>query len=102
MSPPVTTDVRPEDTSSGKQVLEKSIYTANTLNELKYAAALEAVTYERELLRKQVEELRQRAEAAEERSEAAHERYHESIKTMTRLLEDKREPQPRKRFLGIF
>ena len=47
-------------------------------------------------------ELRQRAEAAEERSEAAAERYHNSIKTMTRLLEDKREAKPRKKFLGIF
>ena len=47
-------------------------------------------------------ELRQRAEAAEARSEAAAERYHDSIKTMTRLLEDKRETKPRKRFLGIF
>jgi len=33
---------------------------------------------------------------------AAAERYHDSIKTMTRLLEDKREPQQRKKFLGIF
>ena len=39
---------------------------------------------------------------AEARSEAAAERYHDSIKTMTRLLEDKREDKPRKRFLGIF
>jgi hypothetical protein len=39
---------------------------------------------------------------AEARSEAAAERYHDSIKTMTRLLEDKREPQKRKKFLGIF
>ena len=69
---------------------------------MSYAATLEAVTHERELLREQVNELRQRAEAAEERSEAAAERYHDSIKTMTRLLEDKREPQKRKRFLGIF
>ena len=45
-----------------------------------------------------VNELRQRAEAAE----AAAERYHDSIKTMTRHLEDKREPQQRKKFLGIF
>ena len=35
--------------------------------------------------------LKQKAEAAEARSEAAAERYHDSIKTMTRLLEDKRE-----------
>ena len=69
---------------------------------MKYAAALEAVTHERQLLREQVNELRQRAEAAEARSEAAAERYHDSIKTMTRLLDDKREPQQRKKFLGIF
>jgi hypothetical protein len=49
-----------------------------------------------------VNELRQKAEAAEARSGAAAERCHDSIKTMTRLLEDKREPQQRKRFLGIF
>lgn len=78
-----------------------SIYRSNTLNEVKYAAALEAVSHERELLRKLVNELRLRAEAAEERSEAAHERYHDSIKAMTRLLEDKREPPQRKKFLGI-
>ena len=56
---------------------------------------LTATTHERELLRQQVNELRQREEAAAER-------YHDSIKTMTRLLEDKREPQKRKKFLGIF
>ena len=72
------------------------------LNEIKYAAALEVVTHERKLLREQVNALQKRAEAAEERSEAAAERYHDSIKTMTRLLEDKREPQKRKKFLGIF
>ena len=43
-----------------------------------------------------------KAEAVEARSEAAAERYHDSIKTITRLLEDKREPQKRKKFLGIF
>jgi septation ring formation regulator EzrA len=69
---------------------------------MKYAAALEAVSHERKLLREQVNELRQRAEAAEERSESAAERYHDSIKTMTRLLEDRREPQKRKRFFRIF
>ena len=42
------------------------------------------------------------AEAVEARSEAAAERYHDSIKTITKLLEDKREPQKRKKFLGIF
>ena len=62
---------------------------------MSYAATLEAVTHERELLREQVNELRQRAEVATER-------YHDSIKTMTRLLEDKRDPQKRKKFLGIF
>lgn len=82
--------------------LDLSIYRTNTINEMKYAAAFEAVSHERKLLREQVAELRQRAEAAEARSEAAAERYHESIKTMTRLLEDRREPKPRKRFLGIF
>lgn len=101
-SPPVTKDVNPISTPPDENALDLSIYRANTINEVKYAAALEAVTHERELLRKQVNELRQRAEAAEERSEAAAERYHDSIKTMTRLLEDKREPQKRKKFLGIF
>ena len=100
--PPVTKDVNPINKAPDENALDLSIYRANTINEVKYAAALEAVTHERELLRKQVNELRQRAEAAEERSEAAAERYHDSIKTMTRLLEDKREPQKRKKFLGIF
>ena len=49
-----------------------------------------------------VNELWQRADAAEAQSEAAAERYHDSIKTMTRLLEDKREPQKSRKFLGIF
>jgi len=39
--------------------------------------------------------LKQKAEAAEARSKAVTERYDDSIKTMRRLLEDKR-------FLGIF
>ena len=101
-SSPVTPDVTPDNTSTSNQPLDLSIYRTNTISELKYAAALEAVIHERKLLREQINELRQRAEAAEERSEAAAERYHDSIKTMTRLLEDKREPQPRKKFLGIF
>jgi DNA-binding transcriptional MerR regulator len=82
--------------------LNLSIYRSNTLNEVKYAAALEAVSHERKLLRQQVNELRQRAETAEARSEAAAERYHDSIKTITKLLEDKREAPQRKKFLGIF
>lgn len=98
----VTSDVNTGNTASQASPLDLSIYRTNTIIELKYAAALEAVTHERKLLREQVNELRQRAEAAEERSEAAAERYHDSIKTMTRLLEDKREPQKRKKFLGIF
>ena len=101
-STPVTPDVTQDDSTSSSEALDLSIYRSNTLNEMKYAAALEAVSHERKLLREQVNELRQRAEAAEERSEAAAERYHDSIKTMTRLLEDKREPQKRKSFLGIF
>ena len=98
----VTPDVNKGNATPKPALLDLSIYRANTINEVKYAAALEAVTHERQLLREQVNELRQRAEAAEARSEAAAERYHDSIKTMTRLLEDKREPQQRKRFLGIF
>ncbi|MDE0968496.1 MAG: helix-turn-helix domain-containing protein [Octadecabacter sp.] len=98
----VNKGVNLDNGTTGQEPLNLSIYRSNTLNEIKYAAALEAVSHERELLRKQVNELRQRAEAAEERSEAAHERYHDSIKNMTRLLEDKREPPQRKRFLGIF
>jgi len=94
--------VTPDETSTTRQPLDLSIYRSNTINEIKYAAALEAVTHERKLLREQVNELRQRAEVAEERSEAAAERYHDSIKTMTRLIEDKREPKQRKKFLGIF
>ena len=57
----VTPDVSPEDTSTTSQPLDLSIYRSNTINELKYAAALEAVTHERKLLREQVNELRQRA-----------------------------------------
>jgi predicted site-specific integrase-resolvase len=98
----VTSDVNTGNTTSQASPLDLSIYRTNTISELKYAAALEAVTHERKLLREQVNELRQRAEAAEERSVVAAERYHDSIKTVTRLLEDKREPQQRKRFLGIF
>ena len=98
----VTPDVNKGNLTSKPAPLDLSIYRANTINEVKYAAALEAVTHERQLLREQVNELRQRAEAAEARSEAAAERYHDSIKTMTRLLEDKRETKPRKKFLGIF
>ena len=101
-STPVTPDQTQDDITSSSKALDLSIYRSNTINEMKYAAALEAVSHERKLLREQVNELRQRADAAEARSEAAAERYHDSIKTMTRLLEDKREPQKRKRFLGIF
>jgi transposase len=100
-----TTVIQPVNTgniSLTSEPLNLSIYSSNTLNEVKYAAALEAVSHERKLLRQQVNELRQRAEAAEARSEAAAERYHDSIKTITKLLEDKREAPQRKKFLGIF
>jgi septation ring formation regulator EzrA len=102
LSTTVIPDVNKGNPSPKPIPLGLSIYRANTINEIKYAAALESVTHERQLLREQVNELRQRADAAEARSEAAAERYHDSIKTMTRLLEDKREPQQRKKFLGIF
>lgn len=98
----VAQDVKEGNPTPQNAPLELSIYRTNTLNEMKYAAALEAVSHERKLLREQVGELRQRAEAAEARSEAAAERYHDSIKTITRLLEDKREKPQRKKFLGIF
>ena len=44
-SPPVTPDVTPDDTSTANQPLDLSIHKSNTINELKYAAALEAVTH---------------------------------------------------------
>jgi DNA-binding transcriptional MerR regulator len=100
-----TTVIQPVNTgniSLTSEPLNLSIYRSNTINEVKYAAALEAVSHERKLLRQQVNELRQRAETAEARSEAAAERYHDSIKTITKLLEDKREAPQRKKFLGIF
>jgi DNA-binding transcriptional MerR regulator len=102
ISTTVTQDVNTGNPNPTSPPLDLSIYRANTLNEVKYAAALEAVNRERELLRQQVNELRHRAETAEARSEAAAERYHDSIKTMTKLLEDKREKPQRKKFLGIF
>ena len=43
-SPPVTPDVTQGDTTNSSQPLDLSIYRANTINEIKYAAALEAVT----------------------------------------------------------
>ena len=101
-SPPVNLNEIRVNPSEDKVPLNLSIYASNTLNEAKYAAELEAVNHERNLLRQQVKELRDRAEAAEQRSEAAAERYHDSIKTMTRLLEDKREAPKRRKFLGIF
>ena len=101
-SPPVNLNDKSVNLSEDKAPLNLSIYASNTLNEAKYAAELEAVNHERNLLRQQVKELRDRAEAAEQRSEAAAERYHDSIKTMTRLLEDKREAPKRRKFLGIF
>ena len=101
-SPPVNLNEKRVNPSEDKPPLNLSIYASNTLNEAKYAAELEAVNHERNLLRQQVKELRDRAEAAEQRSEAAAERYHDSIKTMTRLLEDKRETPKRRKFLGIF
>jgi transposase len=102
ISTTVIQPVNTGNTSLTSEPLNLSIYSSNTLNEVKYAAALEAVSHERELLRQQVNELRQRSEAAEARSEAAAERYHDSIKTITKLLEDKRETPQRKKFLGIF
>jgi transposase len=102
ISTTVIQPVNTGNTSLTSEPLNLSIYRSNTLNEVKYAAALETVSHERELLRQQVNELRQRSEAAEARLEAAAERYHNSIKTITKLLEDKRETPQRKKFLGIF
>jgi len=89
--------------------LDLSIYRADTLNELKFEAALEAATYEHKLLQQQIDQLtvaaseaKERAEQAEERTDEARKQYHESIQTLTRLLEDKRPAQARKKVLGIF
>ena len=57
-STPVTPVVTPDNKSTTSKPLDLSIYRSNTINELKYAAALEAVTHERKLLREQVNELR--------------------------------------------
>ena len=100
----------PEDITAPRPApLDLSIYRANTIHELKFEAALEAVTYERKLLQQQVDQLtvtaseaKGRAEQAEERTDEARRQYHESIQTLTRLLEDKRPAQVRTRFLGIF
>jgi hypothetical protein len=98
----VNTDVNSVNDAVDQEPFNLNIYRSNTVNEVKYATALDAVSRERELLLNEVNDLRLRTEAAEARSEAAHERYHDNIQTMTRLLEDKREPPKRKKFLGIF
>ena len=70
--------------------LDLGLYKSPSSLEAKYTAALEAVTYEHELLRRQVEKMKQRAEAAEaaaKRSEAIAEQCHEGIKSITRLLQ---------------
>ena len=67
----VTSEDNTGNPSPQSEALDLSIYRTNTINEMKYAAAFEAVSHERKLLREQVAELRQRAEAAEARSEAA-------------------------------
>ena len=100
----------PEDITAPRPApLDLSIYRASTIHELKFQAALEAATYERKLLQQQVDQLtvtaseaKDRAEQAEERTDEARRQYHESIQTLTRLLEDKRPAQVRTRFLGIF
>ena len=105
-----TSTPSPEDNTVPKAApLDLSIYRANTIHELKFEAALEAATYERKLLQQQVDQLtvtaseaKDRAEQAEERTDEARKQYHESIQTLTRLLEDKRPAPPRTRFLGIF
>ena len=105
-----TATASPKDITTPKAApLDLSIYKANTIHELKFEAALEAATYERKLLQQQVDQLtvtaseaKDRAEQAEERTDEAIRKYHESIQTLTRLLEDKRPTQSRTRFLGIF
>ena len=100
----------PEDIAAPRPApLDLSIYRASTIHELKFQAALEAATYERKLLQQQVDQLtvtaseaKGRAEQAEERTDEARRQYHESIQTLTRLLEDKRPTQARTRFLGVF
>ena len=100
----------PEDITAPRPApLDLSIYRASTIHELKFQAALEAATYERKLLQQQVDQLtvtaseaKDRAEQAEERTDEARRQYHESIQTLTRLLEDKRPTEARTRFLGVF
>ena len=82
--------------------LKLDIYRADTLLEVKYAAALEAVSYERKLLREQVGRLTEEAKRAHERAALAEERNFENVQTITRLLEDQRATPKRKKFLGLF
>ena len=100
----------PENITAPRPVpLDLSIYRASTIHELNFKVSLEAASYERKLLQQQVDQLtvtardaKDRAEQAEERTDEARRQYHESIQTLTRLLEDKRPAQARTRFLGIF
>lgn len=89
--------------------LNLGVYRHDTLQEVQHKADKYIADQEKRLLQAEVQRLKQSleqaqraTEKAEERAESAWEKYDEAMQRVTRLLEDKREPAPRKRWLGLF
>ena len=89
--------------------LNLGVYRHDTLQEVQHRADKYIADQEKRLLQAEVQRLQQSlalaqraTEKAEERAENAWAKYDEAMQRVTRLLEDKREEKPRKRWLGIF
>ena len=100
----VSSSGKSDSKATGKQIPsntpEPTIEGAESLTEVKYAAALEVVRFEREAVKKQLEKAEAAREAAERKAEDWQERYIDVSNRMTRLLEDQRpKDQPRQGFL---
>ena len=82
---------------TAKDTSEPTIEGAESLTEVKYAAALEVVRFERETVKRQLEKAEAAREAAERKAEDWQDKYIEAVDRMTRLLEDQRPQQPQRR-----
>lgn len=98
-----------EDDDDKPKPLNLGVYRHDTLQEVQHKADQHIAQQEKRLLQAEVQRLQQSlalaqraTEKAEERADTAWAKYDEAMQRVTRLLEDKREEKPRKRFLGIF
>ena len=97
VSPSRKSDSKATGKQTSTKTSEPTIEGAESLTEVKYAAALEVVRFEREAVKRQLEKAEAAREAAERKAEDWQDKYIDAVDRITRLLEDQRPKQPQRR-----